>query len=212
MRTDTWSDVLTRMSHSLHFSFIHSYYSRKRTCASLQHFGPQQSKLLMPCWQPVNSHQLLLELLWEFVGRHLQMLYQYRFTSAAKGRTASLVAAWVENALFFILAKEKAPESKLIAGRQLRSYLGWKVRNEASGIASFPILTCNQATHLQRKLFVLFFIIILIMFFYPVTPNCSLIMLRFQSLIFLASFSCFLPLSAGIFALVNSQILIINVD
>lgn len=155
MRTDTWSDVLTRMSHSLHFSFIHSYYSRKRTCASLQHFGPQQSKLLMPCWQPVNSHQLLLELLWEFVGQHLQMLYQYRFTSAAKGRTASLVAAWVENALFFILAKEKAPESKLIAGRQLRSYLGWKVRNEASGIATvfqfLPVI--RQHTSKESSLF-----------------------------------------------------------
>lgn len=138
------------MSHSLHFSFIASYYIQKRTCVRLKHFGPQQSKLLMPCWQPVNSHQLFLELLWEFVGRHLQMLYQYRFTSAAKGQTASLVAAWVENAFFFLLAKEKTPKSKWIAGRQLRSYLGWKVTFSGNvwsfrNYNSFPIFACNQA-------------------------------------------------------------------
>lgn len=158
MRKDTWSGVLTRMSHSLHFSFIHSYYSQTWTCVGLKHFGPQQSKLLMPCWQPVNSHQLLLEWLWEFAGRHLQMLYQYRFTSAAEGQTASLVAAWVENALFFLLAKEKAPESKWIAGRQLRSCLGWMLKVSGKewsfrNCNSFPIFTCNQAAHLQRKLF-----------------------------------------------------------
>lgn len=156
IRGDTWSGVLTRMSHSLHFSFTHSYYCQKRTCVRLKHFGPQQSKLLMPCWQPVNSHQLLLELLWEFVGRHLQMLYQYRFTSAEKGQTASLVAA-MENALFFLLAKEKALESKWIAGRQLRNCLGWKLKISGKewsfrNCNSFPIFTCNQAAHLQRKL------------------------------------------------------------
>lgn len=216
MRRDTRSGVLTRMSHSLHFSFIHSYYSQTCTCVGLKHFGPQQSKLLMPCWQPANSHQLLLGLLWEFAGRHLQMLYQYRFTSAAEGQTASLVAAWVENALFFLLAKEKEPESKWIAGRQLRSISGVDANSLREGMKLQKLqqlcnFTCNQTAHLQRKLF--FPKKALIMLFYPVTPDCSLIIqLRFQALIFLASFSCFSPLSAGICAFFSGQILIINVD
>lgn len=127
---------------------------------------------------------------------------------SSKRKTASLVAAWVGNALLFLLAKGKAPKSKWIAGRQLRSYLGWEVTVSGKewsfrNCNSFAIFTCNQAAHLQRKL---------IMLFYPVTLGCSLIMPRFQALIFLASFSCFFPLSAGIFAFLNSQILIINVD
>lgn len=156
MRRDTWSGVLTRMPLVADFSHIHLYYNQKRTCVRLKHFGPQQSKLLMPCWQPVKSHQLLVGLLWEFVGRHLPNALSIQIKDSK--RTDSITCCSLGgNALFFPLAEEKAPESLWIAGRQLRNYLGWKVAVSGKewsfrNCKSFPIFTCNQAAHLQGKL------------------------------------------------------------
>lgn len=79
---------------SLTIFLLHTFISQPRTWIMLTHFGPQQTKLSMPRWQPVSSHQLLVAFcgsLWEGICKYL---ISTALPQQQKRHTASVVMAW----------------------------------------------------------------------------------------------------------------------